>query len=408
MLRSTIAARAAGYPRRMRDVAVLSYCRTGIAKAGRGALNQTHGIPMTAHVLRRAVERAGVDGAEVEDVIVGCGLPEGATGHNVARNAALAAGFGAGVPGITVNRYCGSGLNAASIAANRIAAGEATLLVAGGVESISLVQSSLHFDGFFYPPLQARMPAVWWTMNQTADFVAQKYGIARETLDAYVVESQRRVAAATAAGKLAAEIVPFTTTMKVVDKATKESREVEVTLERDEGPRPDTTLEKLAALPPVFPGGTTTAGNASQLSDGAAAAVLMDADAAARRGLPILGLFRGMQLASVAPEEMSIAITPAIRKLLRHHALPMDDVDLWELHEAYAVTTVYNQRELQTPWERTNVNGGAIALGHPYGMSGVRYLGGALFELARRNARRAVVGVCTAGGMATAAYLERV
>ena len=391
----------------MRDVAVLSYCRTGIAKAGRGALNRTHGIPMTAHVLRRAVERAGVDGAEVEDVVVGCGLPEGATGHNIARNAALEAGFGTAVPGITVNRYCGSGLSAASIAANRISAGEATIAVAGGVESISLVQSSLHLDGFFYPPLQARMPAVWWTMNQTADFVAKKYAISREALDAYVVESQRRVAAAIAAGKLAAEIVPFTTTMQVTDKATKATREVEVTLERDEGPRPDTTLEKLAALPPVFPGGTTTAGNASQLSDGAAAAVLMDADTAARRGLPILGLLRGMHLAAVAPEEMSIAITPAIQKLLRHHALPMDDVDLWELHEAYAVTTLYNQAQLGTPWEKTNVNGGAIALGHPYGMSGIRYLGSTLLELGRRNARRAVVGVCTAGGMATAAYLER-
>ncbi|HVH06101.1 MAG TPA: acetyl-CoA C-acyltransferase [Myxococcota bacterium] len=391
----------------MRDVAVLSYCRTGIAKAGRGALNRTHGIPMTAHVLRRAVERAGVDGAEVEDVVVGCGLPEGATGHNIARNAALEAGFGTAVPGITVNRYCGSGLSAASIAANRISAGEATIAVAGGVESISLVQSSLHLDGFFYPPLQARMPAVWWTMNQTADFVAKKYAISREALDAYVVESQRRVAAATAAGKFAAEIVPFTTTMQVTDKATKATREVEVTLERDEGPRPDTTLEKLAALPPVFPGGTTTAGNASQLSDGAAAAVLMDADTAARRGLPILGLLRGMHLAAVAPEEMSIAITPAIQKLLRHHALPVDDVDLWELHEAYAVTTLYNQAQLGTPWEKTNVNGGAIALGHPYGMSGIRYLGSTLLELGRRNARRAVVGVCTAGGMATAAYLER-
>ena len=364
----------------MRDVAVLSYCRTGIAKAGRGALNRTHGIPLTAHVLRRAVERAGVDGAEVEDVVVGCGLPEGATGHNIARNAALEAGFGTAVPGITVNRYCGSGLSAASIAANRISAGEATIAVAGGVESISLVQSSLHLDGFFYPPLQARMPAVWWTMNQTADFVAKKYAISREALDAYVVDSQRRVAAAIAAGKLAAEIVPFTTTMQVTDKATKATREVEVTLERDEGPRPDTTLEKLAALPPVFPGGTTTAGNASQLSDGAAAAVLMDADTAARRGLPILGLLRGMHLAAVAPEEMSIAITPAIQKLLRHHALPVDDVDLWELHEAYAVTTLYNQAQLGTPSERTNVNGGAIALGHPYGMSGIRYLGSTLLE----------------------------
>jgi acetyl-CoA C-acetyltransferase len=391
----------------MRAVAVVSYCRTAIAKAGRGALNQTHGIPLTAHVLQRAVERAGIDRGEVEDVVVGCGLPEGATGHNIARTSALAGGFGDAVPGITVNRYCGSGLSAASIAANRIAVGEATVAIAAGVESISLVQSSLHFDGFFYPPLQAKMPAVWWTMNQTADFVAQKYGIAREALDAYVVESQRRVAAATAAGKFAAEIVPFTTTMKVTDKATKETHEQEVTLERDEGPRPGTTLEALAALPPVYPGGTTTAGNASQLSDGAAAAVLMDADTAARRGLPILGLFRGMHLSGVAPAEMSVAIAPAIRTLLKHHALAPADVDLWELHEAYAVTTLFNQAELGTPWENTNVNGGAIALGHPYGMSGIRYLGSTLLELGRRGKRRAVVGVCTAGGMATAAYLER-
>jgi acetyl-CoA C-acetyltransferase len=389
------------------DVAVVSYCRTGIAKAARGALNQTHGIPMAAHVLRQAVARAGVDPAEVEDVVLGCGLPEGATGHNIARNAALEAGFGVAVPGVTINRYCGSGLTAASIAANRIAGGEAEVIVAGGVESISLVQFNLNLNGFFYEPLQQRMPAVWWTMNQTADFVAQKYGFAREALDAYVVESQQRVAAATAAGVFAEEIVPFTTTMKVTDKATGESRMQEVTLDRDEGPRPDTTFEGLAALKPVFPGGTTTAGNASQLSDGAAAVVMMDADLAARRGLPILGLFRGMDLAAVAPEEMSIAITPAIRKLMKRHGLGLGDVDLWELHEAYAVTTLYNQAQLQTPWEITNVNGGAVALGHPYGMSGIRYLGSTLLELGRRNARRAVVGVCTAGGMATAACLER-
>lgn len=391
----------------MKDVAVVSYCRTGIAKAGRGALNQTHGIPMAAHVLRQAVARAGVEPGEVEDVVLGCGLPEGATGHNIARNAALEAGFGDAVPGVTINRYCGSGLTAASIVANRIAAGEASVAIAGGVESISLVQFNLNLNGFFYEPLQQRMPAVWWTMNQTADFVARKYGIAREALDAYVVESQKRVAAATAAGKYAAEIVPFATTMKVTDKTTGESRLQAVTLDHDEGPRPGTTLEALAALKPVYEGGTTTAGNASQLSDGAAAAVMMDADLAARRGLPILGLFRGMQLAGVAPEEMSIAITPAIRKLMAHHQLAMGDVDLWELHEAYAVTTLYNQAQLQTPWETTNVNGGAIALGHPYGMSGIRYLGSTLLELGRRNARRAVVGVCTAGGMATAAYLER-
>ncbi len=390
----------------MKDVAVVGYCRTGIAKAGRGALNQTHGIPMAAHVLRQVVERARIDPAEVEDVVLGCGLPEGATGHNIARNAALEAGFGDAVPGVTINRYCGSGLTAASIVANRIAAGEVSTAIAGGVESISLVQFNLNMNGFIYEPLQLRMPAVWWTMNQTADFVSQKYGISREAQDTYVVESQKRVAAATAAGKLAAEIVPFTTTMKVTDKVTQESREQEVTLDHDEGPRPDTTLAGLAALKPVYPGGTTTAGNASQLSDGAAAVVMMDADLAARRGLTILGRFRGMQVAAVAPEEMSIAITPAIRKLVKRHQLAMGDIDLWELHEAYAVTTLYNQAELETPWAITNVNGGAVALGHPYGMSGIRYLGSTLLELGRRGSHRAVVGVCTAGGMATAAYLE--
>jgi acetyl-CoA C-acetyltransferase len=391
----------------MKDIAVVSYCRTGIAKAQRGALNQTHGIPMLSHVMQQAAARAGIENTEVEDVVIGCGLPEGATGHNIARNAALDAGFGEHVPGMTINRYCGSGLSAASIAANRIAAGEATTIVAGGVESISLVQFHLNLNGFFYAPLQQRMPAVWWTMNQTADFVSQKYGIAREAQDEYVVRSQQRVAAATAAGKYAQEIVPFKTTMKVTDKATNASHDQEVTLDRDEGPRPDTTLDKLLALKPVYPGGTTTAGNASQLSDGAGAVVMMNADVAARRGLPILGLFRGMQLAAVAPEEMSIAIAPAIRKLMKHHDLSMSMIDLWELHEAYAVTTLYNQAQLETPWEITNVNGGAVALGHPYGMSGIRYLGSTLLELSRRGKRRAVIGVCTAGGMSTAAYLER-
>lgn len=391
----------------MKDVAVIGYCRTGIAKAVRGALNQTHGIAMAGHVLSKAVERAGIEPGEVEDVVMGCGLPEGATGHNIGRTAALWAGFGDGVPGMTINRYCGSGLTAASIVANRIATGEATIAIAAGVESISLTQMHLNFNGFVYEPLNQKMPAVWWTMNQTADFVAQKYGITREMQDAYVVESQKRVAKATAAGVFAQEIVPFATTMLVTDKATKESRTVEVTLDKDEGPRPDTTLEGLAALKPVHPGGTVTAGNASQLSDGAGAVVMMDADAAARRGLPILGRFRGMQLGGVPPEEMSIAITPAIRRLMAHHAIGMGDVDLWELHEAYAVTTLYNQAQLETPWETTNVNGGAVALGHPYGMSGIRYLGQTLMELGRRNAKRAVIGVCTAGGMATAVLLER-
>jgi acetyl-CoA C-acetyltransferase len=379
----------------MKDVAVIAYCRTGIAKAQRGALNQTHGIPMAAHVMTKAVERARIDPHEIEDVILGCGLPEGATGHNIARTAALSA-FGIGVPGAVINRYCGSGITAASNIAARIASGEISCGIAGGVESISLLQFSLNL-----------MPAVWWTMNQTADFVAQKYGFSREVIDAYVVKSQARVAAAIAAGKYAEEIVPFATQMQVIDKTNGEKRIQDVVLDRDEGPRPDTTAEGLARLKPVHEGGTTTAGNASQLSDGAAALVMMDADLAAKRNLPILGLFRGMQLGAVAPEEMSIAITPAVRKLMQRQNLKLADVDLWELHEAYAVTTLYNQRELDTPWETTNVNGGAVALGHPYGMSGIRYVGSMLLELGRRNARNAIVAVCTAGGMATAAYLER-
>lgn len=390
----------------MRDVAVVSYCRTGIAKAVRGALNQTHGIAMAAHVLREAVKRAGIEAGEVEDVALGCGLPEGATGHNIARNAALYADFGVGVPGVTINRYCGSGLTAASIIANRIAMGEADIAIAGGVESISLTQMHMNFNDFFYEPLQQRMPAVWWTMNQTADFVAQKYGISREALDRYVVESQKRVEAARIAGRFAEEIVPYAAKMKVTDKATQQTQMVDVTLDHDEGPRADTTFEKLAALKPIYEGGTTTAGNASQLSDGAAAVVMMEANLAARRNLPILGIFRGMQLGAVAPEEMSIAITPSVRKLMKHHQLNMADVDLWELHEAYAVTTLYNQAQLETPWETTNVKGGAIALGHPYGMSGIRYLGSTLLELRHRRKHKAVVAVCTAGGMATAAYLE--
>jgi acetyl-CoA C-acetyltransferase len=391
----------------MKEVAVVAYGRTGIAKAARGALNQTHGIPMLSHVLKGVVEKSGVEAGEIEDVIVGCGLPEGATGHNIARTSSLAAGFPKSVPGITVNRYCGSGVNAISFAANRIAAGEAQVIVAGGVESISLTQQNLNLKGFFYEPLQQRMPEVWWSMNQTADYVARKYGITREVQDAYALQSQERVGAAIERGVFKDEILPFTTLMKVTDKATSESRVIEVTLDRDEGPRPDSTLEGLAKLKPVAPDGFITAGNASQLSDGAAAVVLMDAQLAARRNLRVLGLFRGMQVSAVAPEEMSIAITPAIRKLMKHHDVNMGDVDLWELHEAYAVTTLYNQRELETPWEITNVNGGAIPLGHPYGMSGVRYVGSALLELGRRGKKRAIIGVCTAGGMGTAALLER-
>lgn len=391
----------------MRDIAVVAYCRTGIGRAKRGALNQTHGIDMSAHVIKHAIARAGVEPDEIEDVVLGCGLPEGATGHNVARNAALYAGLPEHVPGMTINRYCGSGISAISIAANRIIAGEADVIVAGGVESISLVQFQMNFNDFFFEPLQSQRPDVWWTMIQTADHVARTYGISREDQDAYALQSQQRVEAARLEGKFAQEIVPMTTKMSVKDRDSGKITTQEVTLSADEGPRPDTTLEALSKLPPVLDGGFITAGNASQLSDGAAAVVLMDADLAARRNLPILGLFRGMQLAAVAPEVMSIAITPAIQKTLKHHGLTPSQIDLWELHEAFAVTTLYNQRQLDTPWEITNVNGGAVPLGHPYGMSGVRYVGSTLMELERRELKRAVIGVCTAGGMATAALLER-
>ncbi|WP_444886285.1 thiolase family protein [Microbulbifer sp. JMSA008] len=391
----------------MRDVAVVAYCRTAIAKARRGALNQTHGIPMAAHVIKEALHRATLDPEEVEDVVLGCGLPEGATGHNIARNAALFAGCGVKVPGMTINRYCGSGLNAASIVANRIASGEMQVGVAGGVESISLVQFNLNLNHFVYEPLQQQIPAVWWTMIQTADFVADTFSISRQAQDAYVVESQKRVAEAHRAGKFAEEIVPFETVMSIKDKETGQISEKTVLLKEDEGPRPGTTLEGLSALEPVNDGGTVTAGNASQLSDGAAAVVMMDAELAAKRNLPILGLFRGMQLAAVAPDEMSIAVAPAIKRLMKHQGLSMGEIDLWELHEAFAVTTLYNQAELDTPWDITNVNGGAIALGHPYGMSGIRYLGSSLMELKRRDANKAIIGVCTAGGMATAVFLER-
>jgi acetyl-CoA C-acetyltransferase len=340
-------------------------------------------------------------------------------GGDSARYIAVALGL-LDVPGLAVNRQCASSLSAIAVGAGQIASGMSRAILAGGMESLSTGpvmqkrkpftagKSAEDYEQWFpesHPPT-ADAPAMDMSITVAHNCNIQ-YGITREAQDEYVVRSQQRVAAAAAAGKFAEEIVPITTTMQVTDKVTKESHEQEVTLDRDEGPRPDTTLAGLAALNPVYPGGTTTAGNASQLSDGAGAVVMMDANAAARRGLPILGLFRGMQLAAVAPEEMSIAIAPAIRKVMKHHELAMADVDLWELHEAYAVTTLYNQGQLRTPWETTNVNGGAVALGHPYGMSGIRYLGSTLLELGRRGGRRAIVGVCTAGGMSTAALLER-
>ena len=392
----------------MKDVAVVAYCRTGIAKAKRGALNQTHGIPLAAHVLRHAITRAGIEDDAIDDVVMACSFPEGFTGHNIARTSALWAGLGVAIPGVTINRFCCGGVSATAMAASRIASGECDAILVGGVESISLTQAHLNLTGLVYPPLQEKKPAVWWTMNQTADLVAKRYGYSREALDTYVVGSQQRVEAAREAGKFAQEIVPFTTEMQVTDKATGATQAQTVSLDHDEGPRPDTTLAGLSALKTIYANGTTTAGNASQFSDGAAALLLMDADLATRRGLPLLGLFRAAQHAGVEPEELSIAITPAVTQLMRRNRIDAADIDLWEIHEAYSVTVLYNQERLETPWDRTNVNGGAIAIGHPYAVSGVRYVGQTLMELGRRGARKAIIGVCGAGGQGVAAYLERI
>jgi acetyl-CoA C-acetyltransferase len=365
--------------------------------------------------VREAVRRAGIDGAEVEDLVLGCATQQGSQGYNIGRLTVVTAGLPASVAGMTIDRKCASGLMAIATAAKQVSADGMDIVVAGGVESISLTQNK-HLNTYRAQSeaVLSASPNMYVPMIETAEVVAARYGISRDAQDRYALQSQQRVAAAYAAGRFEAELVPLPSSKLITDKASGATHSEPTLLQQDEGYRADTTLAGLAKLEPVWSGGkliekgsNITAGNASQLSDGAAAAVLMDADLAARRGLPILGRFRGLQLGAVDPAEMSVAITPAIRKLMKKHALSMDEIDLWELHEAYAVTTLYNQRELGTPWETTNVNGGAIALGHPYGMSGVRYLGQTLMELGRRGAKKAIAGVCTAGGMSTAVYLER-
>ena len=398
----------------MKQAVIVSTARTGLAKSVRGGFNDTHGAVMGGHVVKHAIARAGIEFSEVEDVVMGCGFPEGATGNNIARESAIWAGCPVSTAGITVNRYCSSGLNAIAFAAQTIMTGGADVLVGAGVESISLVQmGGINLKHFTEEHLLQVKPALWMTMIETAEIVAQRYGISRERQDEYALQSQQRTAAAQGDGKFAAEIVPLATRMKKIDKASGAESQVDVTVTHDECNRPDTTLEGLAALRPVHAGGQQvaegkfiTAGNASQFADGASACVVMSEDAAAKKGIKPLGIFKGFAVAGVEPDEMGIGPVLAVPKLLARHGLKVDDIDLWELNEAFASQTLYCMDKLGLDPAKTNVNGGAISIGHPYGMTGARLTGHVLLEGRRRGARLGVVTMCIGGGMGAAGLFE--